>query len=366
MHIAIDASPTTRRRRTGTENYALQLIRHLVSLDDTNRYTLYFRDDPPAELFPELEHVHQRVLPLPRLWTHLRFAGDLWLQRPDITFVPAHTLPRFFPGKAIVTIHDLGYKHFPEAHPERERQYLDWSTRHSANRATLIMADTHATRRDLIHFYHIPDEKIRVVYPGVDESLHPVKDESVLEAVREKYGLPERYLFFLSTLQPRKNVGRLVRAFQQWYQDTPHSDVHLVLAGQKGWLYDEAWTAGTENIILPGYIQDHDIPALYSGALAFTFPSLFEGFGFGVLEAMQCETPVLCSNTSSLPELAGDAALLVDPLDVDAIAQGIDHLVTDAVLRQTLIERGRAQAKQFTWERAARQTLQVFEETATR
>ncbi|MCI0711461.1 MAG: glycosyltransferase family 4 protein [Chloroflexi bacterium] len=366
MHVAIDASPTTRTRRTGTENYALQLIRHLVAIDVVNHYTLYFREDPPADLFPDVEDVHQRVLLFPRLWTHLRFAGDLWLRRPDLTFVPAHTLPRFFPGKAVVTIHDLGYKHFPDAHPVRERQYLDWSTRHSANRATMILADTHATRRDLIEFYDIPDEKIRVVYPGVDESLRPVKDEASLQAVRAKYGLPQRYLFFLSTLQPRKNVARLVRAFQQWHRDTSHTNVHLVLAGQKGWLYDESWTAGVENLIMPGYIHDEDIPALYSGALAFVFPSLFEGFGFGVVEAMQCETPVLTANTSSLPELAGDAALLVDPLDVDAIAQGIDHLVNGAALRKTLVERGKQQVKKFTWENTARQTLQVFEEVVRR
>lgn len=361
MRVAVDASRTTIPQRTGTENYALQLIRHLLKADQ-HHFTLYFRDEPPPDLFMSASTWTPRVIPWPRMWTHLRFATALWRSRPDVTFVPAHTLPRFFPGKAVVTVHDLGYLHFPDAHPEKERRYLDWSTAFSARRATLVVADSEATRHDLSHHYAIPLEKIYVVYPGCDEALGPVDDT---DYVRAKYHLPAQYLFFLGTLQPRKNIARLVQAFGRWRDRTGKPDVYLVLGGKPGWLYQEAWTTGVENVLLTGYVADEDVPALYSGALGFVFPSLYEGFGFPVIEAMRCEIPVLCSNTSSLPELAGEAAILVDPLDVDAIAAGIDQLVNDTTLRAQLVEKGSIQATQFTWERAAQQTLAVLEKAAT-
>jgi glycosyltransferase involved in cell wall biosynthesis len=364
VHIAVDASRTTRLRRTGTENYALQLIRQWVETVNTHQITLYFRDTPPADLFPEKPNFEQKVLTFPRLWTHLRFAAELWRTRPGVTFVPAHTLPFVFPGKAVVTIHDLGYLHFPDAHPPKERRYLDATTRFSARRATLILADSMATKTDLISHYGVSEQKIRVVYPGVDESLAPVQDSNELGRVRAKYGLPEQYLFFLGTLQPRKNIARLVEAFAKWRSSSSSREVALVLGGQKGWLYQEAWTSGVEGVILPGYIADEDVAALYSGALALVFPSLYEGFGFPVIEAMRCDTPVLCSNTSSLPELGGEAALLVNPLETDEIAQAIGQLVENPELRRQLVQKGRTQAQKFSWNTAAQQAMQVLEEAA--
>jgi glycosyltransferase involved in cell wall biosynthesis len=355
LRIAIDASRTTVTQRTGTEQYALQLIRHLLELPSGHEITLYFRDAPPPDLFPE--GTLQKIIPFPRAWTHLRFASELWRSRPDVTWVPAHTLPRVFPGRAVVTVHDLGYLHFPEAHPPKERRYLDWSTRYSANRATRIMADSGATKSDLSAFYGIDAEKIHVVYPGVD--LQPSGD---VGAVRQKYKLPARYLFFLGTLQPRKNIARLVQAFAKWQSESGQNDVILALGGKAGWLYDPAWTQGVENVRLLGFVDDADVPALYSGALGFVFPSLYEGFGFPVLEAMRCGTPVLCANTSSLPELVGEAAILVDPLDVDAICTGIARLVDDDSLRAELIRRGAERVKQFTWQSAAEDALAVLEE----
>ncbi|MCD4686451.1 MAG: glycosyltransferase, partial [Anaerolineae bacterium] len=200
LTIAIDASRTTTARRTGTENYALKLIRALIALDTPHRFVLYFRDQPPADLFPAQPQVTQPVIPAPRAWTHTRFALALWRDRPDVTFVPAHTLPFAFPGRAVVTVHDLGYKYFPDAHPTLARRYLEWTTRFSARRATRVLADSLATAKDLAAHYRISEHKMSVVYPGVDEDLHPVTDESTLAAVRERYGLPERYLLFVGTL----------------------------------------------------------------------------------------------------------------------------------------------------------------------
>lgn len=360
MRIAIDASRATVRQRTGTEHYALQLIRHLLALDSPHEFHLYFRDEPTADLFPTKNYT-AHVIPLLRAWTHLRFASEIWRVRPDVTFVPAHTLPAAFPGKAVVTVHDLGYLYFPEAHPRREYHYLDLTTRHSAHRASLVLADSIATQQDLAYFYNLPLDKIRVVYPGRDETLKPIREKSALAAVRKKYRLPETYLLFVGTLQPRKNIQRLVNAFLRWQETSRRQEVVLVLAGKPGWLYESAWAEGKKNVRLLGYVDDADITALYSGALGLVFPSLYEGFGFPVLEAMACEIPVLCSSTSSLPELAGDAAILVNPESVTAIENGIRQLVEDPLTRKTLVERGREQVRLFTWQQAAEQTLEALE-----
>ncbi len=359
MRIAIDASRTTVRRVTGTEQYAIQLIRAIIRQNNKHLITLYFRDTPSADLFPPSDQIQYKIIPFRRAWTHLRFAAALWHDRPDVTFVPAHTLPFAFPGRSVVTVHDLGFKYFPEAHPLRQRLYLDWTTRYSAQRASIILADSHATAHDLTKFYGTSDKKIQVVYPGVEKPAI-----GNLEAVRQKYHLPQRYFLFIGTLQPRKNIARLVQAYSLWKSAHPNDPTELVLAGGKGWLFDPNWIEGVEGVHLTGYIDDADKGALYAGALALLFPSLYEGFGFPVIEAMHCGTPVIASNTSSLPELVGEAGLLVDPLNIEDIASMMGKLSNDESQRQIFRERGLTQATAFTWERAAQQTLNAIEDAA--
>jgi glycosyltransferase involved in cell wall biosynthesis len=359
VRLAIDASRCTVVRVTGTENYALQLIRALIRLNSEHHITLYFRDTPRPDLFPVSPLVKQRIIPFRRAWTHVRFAAELWRDKPDVTFVPAHTLPLAFPGRAVVTVHDLGFKYFPQAHPPRQRLYLNWSTRYSAARASIILADSQATADDLHKFYGTPPDKIQVVYPGVDK---PVIGN--IEEVQRKYKLPERYFLFIGTLQPRKNIARLAQAYALWRRQNPDDPAGLVLAGGKGWLFEPEWVEGVEGVHLTGYIDDMDKGALYAGALALVFPSLYEGFGFPVLEAMHCGTPVIASRASSLPELVGEAGLLVDPLKVDEIADAMSRLSRDETQRQTMIQKGYAQAQKFTWERAADQVLSAIMSTA--
>lgn len=357
MRIAIDASRTTLARVTGTEHYALELIRALIRHNKQHQFTLYFRNAPSKDLFPATELVRIRVIPFKRAWTHLRFAAAIWKDRPDLTFVPAHTLPFFFPGKALVTVHDLGYKYFPEAHTHFSRTYLDWTTRYSARRATHILADSQATSEDLQKFYGIHPDKISVVYPGVEApAIHPVD-------LQAKYNIPDRYLLFIGTLQPRKNIQRIVQAYTAYRKQTDNP-LGLVLAGGKGWLYDDNWVEGMEGVYLTGYIDEMDKGALYQQAEALIFPSLFEGFGFPVLEAMHCGSPIIGSTTSSLPELVSDAGLQVDPLNTEAITQAIIQITSDADLRKTLIERGYEQVKRFTWDAAALRVLQIINDTA--
>jgi glycosyltransferase involved in cell wall biosynthesis len=245
----------------------------------------------------------------------------------------------------VVTVHDLGFRYFPQAHPAGQRLYLDWTTRYSARRATLVLADSQATADDLTRFYGTPGEKIRVVYPGVDATSPPIplqSGEGRIQEIKQKYNLPERYFLFVGTLQPRKNIARIVQAYARWKAANPDDRAGLALAGGKGWLFDEAWVQGADGVHLTGYVDDADKGVLYAGALALVFPSLYEGFGFPVLEAMHCGTPVIASSTSSLPELVGDAGLLVDPLDVDDIAAAMGRIASDVRLRRRCARRLRA------------------------
>jgi len=365
LRIAIDASRTTAERPTGTEHYARRLIHAFVeanlSRDEPQDVTLYFRDAPGPDLFPENARTRQIVLPWRRAWTHLRFARELWATRPDVCFVPAHALPLLFPGRGLVTVHDLGYKHFPTAHPQMQRRYLDITTAHSQRRATLVLADSRATADDLSRYYGTPQEKIRVLYPGVDaDSLR--FDAEDIARVRDRFQLPERFFLFIGTLQPRKNIQGIVNAFAQWQQQVGDRQTGLVLAGGKGWLFDETWLAGAENVRMLGYIDEEDKGALLSQALALVFPSFYEGFGFPVVEAMICGTPVIASKTSSLPELVGEAGLLVDPRDTAAISAAMQRYNSDSNLRESMIHKGKRQAATFTWGRAAIRLHEIFDE----
>jgi glycosyltransferase involved in cell wall biosynthesis len=363
MLIGIDASRITAARRTGTENYALNLIRELVALGQAHRFRLYFNQAPPPGLAPERAEV--RAMPLPRLWTHVRLSGEMAARPPDVLFVPAHVLPLIHPRRSVVTVHDLGYLYYPQAHTRFQNAYLRWSTRYNARTAARVLADSQATRDDLVRHYQVPPDKIAVVYPGRDESLAPVTDPAALAAVRARYSLGDRYLLYVGTLQPRKNLVRLVQAFAM----LQIPDLKLVITGKKGWLADEILAeverlglAAQGRAVLTGYVADVELPALLSGALAFVLPSLYEGFGFPVVEAMACGTPVVCSNVSSLPEVAGDAALLVDPLDTAALAAALGRVVADEGLRRELAERGLRQARRFSWRQCAREALEVLED----
>jgi glycosyltransferase involved in cell wall biosynthesis len=356
MRIGIDASRATIARRTGTESYALRLIQALLERDSDHDFLLYFRDAPAPGLF---SRGTLRVMPFPRLWTHARLSFELLASpRPDVLFVPAHVLPMLHPVPSVVTVHDLGYKYFPGAHPLTQRLYLNWSTRFSARSATHVIADSQATRQDLIHFYNIPARKITVVYPGRDESFHRVDPAPV----RAKYNLPETYFLHVGTIQPRKNLIRLIEAVCLLPAKRAHC---LLLVGRPGWLAAPILAKAREQadtVRLLDYVPDEDLGGLYSGACAFVFPSLYEGFGFPVLEAMACGAPVICSNTSSLPELAGEAALLVDPTDTAALAAAMRRALSEPELRKELIEKGYAQIQKFSWAKAAGKVLSVLEE----
>jgi glycosyltransferase involved in cell wall biosynthesis len=359
MRIGIDASRTTVARRTGTEVYSLAITRALLNLSTGHSWELYFRDDPPPDLFPS-SRAERIVIRQPRLWTHLGLSARLRRAPPDCLFVPAHTLPLYHPCPSVVTVHDLGYLHFPAAHPLGQRLYLDGATRFSALSATALIADSQATRRDLVKHYRVPETKAAVVYPGLDPALKPVRDPGRLAALRAHYGLPERFLLHVGTIQPRKNLERLIDAC-----DT--TQIALVLAGRPGWMADTIYETGrARGVCFLDYVADDDLAALYSAAALYVCPSLYEGFGFTVLEAMACGAPVVCSDGGSLPEVAGEAALVVPARETRALAEAIRRVLADESLRRDLIAKGLRNVERFSWDRAAQQTLQVLESAVQR
>jgi glycosyltransferase involved in cell wall biosynthesis len=371
MLIGIDASRAATGQRTGTEGYALHLIRALIpaAAERGHRLRLYFNKRPSLDLFPAASHVDLAILPQERLWTHLRLRRELLGDPPDVFFTPAHVIPFGYARPSVATIHDLGYEHYPEAHPRRQLAYLRWSTRHNARVARRIVADSRATRDDLIGLYGIAAGKIDVVYPAADPELRCVHDPEKVAAARARAGIDAPYLLYLGTLQPRKNLIRLVDAFAA--SGLPAEGVSLVLAGRVGWLAEPLLDAirGQSSVIrhhihLPGYIPDEDKAALLSGALALVFPSLYEGFGFPVLEAQSCGAPVICSNTSSLPEAAGGGALLVDPLDVGAMAEAMRRVAADEALRRALVAGGYDNLARFRWGETAVSVLSTLEAAA--
>jgi glycosyltransferase involved in cell wall biosynthesis len=303
------------------------------------------------------------------LWYRLNLPlpVDVFTGRVDLFHGPSFTLPpSFVPG--LLTVHDLSFLRYPQgAHPA----LLAWLTKavpRSLRRACHVLADSESTRADLIELMRVPAAQITVIGAGVEERFQPVTDPEARSRVRARYHLPDRFVLSVSTLEPRKNFPGLISAFNGLASvggKPTMDDLHLVIAGGRGWLYDEIFAAAKaspvpERIHITGYVADEDLPALYSLATLFAFPSNYEGFGIPVLEAMACGTPVVCADNSSLPEVAGDAALLVEATNADRLADAMRQLLIDTSLRETLIQRGYKQARKFTWEGAARRLLEVY------
>ncbi len=290
------------------------------------------------------------VLPLPYSWF---FGKDT-----DVTVFFNYYIPPGVKGKKITIFHDMAYKRFPETVRARTKMMLDSNMEQACRRADAILTVSEFSKREVLEYLPVSPEKITVMPLGIrSERFHTGYTEEQIGAAREKYRLPKEYLLYLGTLEPRKNIERLVEAYgvlRQRNADVPP----LILAGRKGWMYDTIFAKiqelGLEQYVWStGYVENEAVPLLIAGAVAFLFPSIYEGFGMPPLEAMACGTPVLTANVSSMPEVAGDSAVLVDPFSVESIAEGMERLVEKPDLRRELSERGIRRASQFTWERSA-------------
>lgn len=367
MLIGYDGSKLNWQHKTGTENYASLLLEHLLRLDSDNAYRLYVRHPLDAKYLQA--NVQQKLIKQSRLWTQVGLAAEVWRHQPDILFIPAHTMPIIHkPGlKCVVTIHDLGYEYLPQHHQYPHKLYLNRTTEFAAKHASHLIAVSEFTKQDLVRKLGVSAERITVVYEGVDAQQNHRPTDDYIKDIKKKYRLNQPYILFVGTIQPRKNLVRLIEAFAQLKDKHPH--LQLVLAGNRGWLSEDIYAAPqqlgvADRVKFLGYIDEGDKPALYAGAELTALLSLFEGFGLPILESMACGTPVIASDSSSLPEVTGDAGILVHPTDINAMATGLDKLLTNSRLRQELIAKGYQQIKKFSWQQTAEQTLKVFERVA--
>lgn len=357
--IGIDASRALASEKTGTETYTFELLRAIAALHPPDDFELYLNASAAPSELPDLGI--PVCMPFPRLWTHLRLSARMVAHRPGVLFVPAHVVPLVHP-RTVAVIHDLGYLRFPDAHPASTRRMLDVTTRWSARAAHAIVAISEATKRDLIDAYHVPADKITVIHHGVSPSFHPRPPDEIVETL-DRLQVRRPYVLTVGTYHPRKNLGRLAAAMAAVNAaGLPHT---LVVAGKRGWLGDQvdadiAATGQANRIQTLGYVAPADLPALYAGASAFCLPSLHEGFGMSVLEAMASGIPVVTSNSSALAEVAGDAALTVDPLDSAAIGAALVRILSEPSLAENVRMSGLERASEFTWRATAEATLALL------
>lgn len=373
MRIAIDAH-SVGAKLGGNESYAVNLVEALAQIDEVNDYTLYVTTAEAHDRF------HQRwpnfqvrtTLPhTPLIRIPLTLSAELRKHPVDVLHVQ-FTAPPFCPCPVVVSIHDLSFEHLPHTFHRRSRTQLRLTVRHSAKRAAKILTLSEHTRRDVIDTYGIDPARITAIPLAAPRHYSPVEDDRELQRVRHTYGIDGPYILSVGSIQPRKNLARLINAYASLRGKYAEAELpKLVLVGKRAWLYDEtmralAQTGLTASVILTGYVPESDLPALYSGALCFIYPSYFEGFGLPPLEAMKCGTPVIVGNRTSLPEVVGDAGLTVDPYDVSGIAAAIESLLKDSDLRRELSVKGRSRAETFDWRETARRTLRIYEQVGNK
>jgi glycosyltransferase involved in cell wall biosynthesis len=379
MRIAIDYSAAV-NQRAGVGRLVRNQVLALAEVDHENDYRLVYARPNRGSLpqFPRGKNFARREVGVRERWLTIMWhrakmplPADWFSGRVDLYHSPDFVLPPLRHAHGILTVHDLAFLMRPEcAHP-RLRAYLEEVVPRSVRRADFIIADSENTRNDLVVLLGVPPEKIAVVPGGVEDSFAPVTDQAQIGRVRRHLGVGDApFILAIGVLEPRKNLNRLMDAFAALKQrgNVP-ADLKLVLAGGKGWLFDgifEHYGASPvrNDIVLPGFVPDELLPALYSAAEVFAFPSLYEGFGLPILEAMACGTPVVASRASCMPEVAEGAALLIDPARVDGLVDALERAITDTSLRDDLIARGRERAAQYTWRGAAQSLLEVYRRVA--
>jgi glycosyltransferase involved in cell wall biosynthesis len=368
LHIAIDAHAVG-TGLAGNETYIANLIEALAEVDTTNRYTLYVTRREAFERFrnrwpnftPRLTLPHTPLVRIP-----VTLVAELRRRPVDLLHVQ-YTAPPFAPCPVIATIHDLSFEHLPETFKRRSRMQLRLTVRRTARHAAHIITSSEFSRRDIIKTYRVPPERITVTHAAASKIFEPA-EASEIERVRAHYKIEGDYILAVGSIQPRKNLVRLLEAYSDLLRARTQAKLPcLVIAGKRAWLYEETLRSVnllglSDNVVFTGYVPERDLPPLYSGALCFVYPSYFEGFGLPPLEAMKCGAPVITGNRTSLPEVVGEAGLMVDPFDKGAIGAAIGRVVDDAGLRRDLRERGFERARRFDWLETARLTVRAYEQ----
>ncbi len=368
MRIGIDATALP-QRPVGAGNYIIQLIRAFAQNPSQAEFTVFTqRHALPLLQVSERPGFHLITLPdaspaLRLLWEQSVFPLLAARHNLDLLHSLHYTMPLAYPGHTVVTFHDLTFFLFPHLHTLPKRYFFRLFIQLSRRRATAIIANSESTRQDAIHLAKVPPSKIHTVLLGVTPDFHPESDPAVLQAVRQKYSLPERFLLFVGLLEPRKNLPALLHAFASLPPQQPQAK--LVIVGRQGWMYQQTLqlveSLGlTERVHFTGYVDQADLPRVYNLAEMAVYPSTYEGFGLPVLEAMACGTPVITTDVSSMPEITTDAGVLFPTGDIPALAQAIESLLSDPVERKHRAALGLERAAHFTWERTAAQTMDVY------
>ena len=415
MLIGIDGNEANVRTRVGTGQYAFELLWQFVK-DKRHQFIVYLKDKPLPDLPKPIASFQYKVLGPRKFWTQLALPLHLIVnKRTSVYFSTAHYLPRICPVPQVVTIHDLSFLHYSELFKKSDLIQLTFGTKASIKKATHIIAVSQTTKDDIVKNYNVAPSKITVTYEGYDKDRFKPQSKYSIDRMKKKYKISSDYIIFVGTLQPRKNLERLLEAFKilvhsspfdfaQGRQFTVHrnkktvnrkpitDNLLLVIVGKKGWLYDSIFkkvkTLGLQNkVIFTDYVSDTDLPVLISGARAYVLPSLWEGFGIPVIEAQACGVPVVVSNTSSLPEIVGAnsltpevksgrhpentpgvdlrcSAILINPESIQSIADGIKKTL-DPKIRSDLVKNGFSNIKHFSWQKCAKITLQVLEKVAS-
>jgi len=368
VHIAIDAH-SVGNQLAGNETYALNLIEALAEVDQSNQYTLYVTRQSAIDRFanrwPNFK-IKRTVPHTPLVRIPVTLSAELRRNPVDVLHVQ-YTAPPLAPCAVVATIHDLSFEHLPETFNRRSRAQLRLTVRRTARKAAQILTLSEFSRQDIIDTYSIAPDRVSVTPAAAASHFKPIEDETELRKIREAYGIERDYILSVSSIQPRKNLIRLIEAYSCLRGLRPEGKLpQLVLVGKRGWLDNETFRAAqrhsaNNDIAFTGYVAEKDLPALYSGAICFVYPSFFEGFGLPVLEAMQCGAPVIAGNRTSIPEVVGKAGLLFDPFDTNSLVQALTRVLDDSEYRAVLRMQGLERARQFDWKQTARMTLQAYQ-----
>lgn len=379
MRIGVDCRAMQDSFIAGIGYYIYYLLSNIARLDTQNSYRLLYNsyrrdfiDNAPCFTHPNFSTIKFRI-------PNVFFSGisgtpisilipiEKLIGRVDIFHATNYLLPYCKYGKSILTIYDLSILKFREFHPLKRRMVFNKSRLLNSVRDTkAVIAISEATKRDIVEILNVRPEKIKVIYAAISSEFSKIDDRQLIENAIRKYSLPKKYILFVGTLEPRKNVARLIEAFKKT-KDRIKGEFKLILIGGRGWYYKDIFATISrlrlnDNVVCLDYIARGDLPLILNGAEAFVYPSLYEGFGLPPLEAMACGVPTLVSDVSCFPEVVGDGALRVDPYSVDDIADGVYRILTDANLRETLEQRGLERVRDYSWEKTARETLTLYNE----
>jgi glycosyltransferase involved in cell wall biosynthesis len=372
MRIAIDAH-SVGSQLAGNETYAVNLIEALAEIDQSNQYTLYVTRQSAIDRFanrwPNFK-IKRTVPHTPLVRIPVTLSAELRRNPVDVLHVQ-YTAPPLAPCPVVATIHDLSFEHLPETFNRRSRTQLRLTVRRTARKAAQILTLSEFSRRDIVDTYSIAPDRVSVTPAAAPSHFKPIEDETELRKIREAYGIEGDYILSVSSIQPRKNLIRLIEAYSCLRGLRPEGKLpQLVLVGKRGWLDHETFRAAqrhsaNNDIAFTGYVAEKDLPALYSGATCFVYPSFFEGFGLPVLEAMQCRVPVIAGNRTSIPEVVGKAGLLFDPFDTNSLVQALTQMLDNSEYRAALRRQGFERASEFSWQQTAQLTLEAYQKAAS-